>query len=67
MSLLAVKIAEKRDVPLSTITNFIRTKLSFILVKSQVMCIRGYRKIWRPNIDTQEAEVVHCVGRIREE
>ena len=67
VSLLSVKIAEKRDVPLSTITNFIRTKLSFILVKSQVMCIRGYRKIWRPNIDTQEAEVVHCVGRIREE
>ena len=67
MSRLITKIAEKKDVPVSTIANFVRTKLSFILVRSQVLCIRGSRKLWKHNMDIQEAEVVQCVGRIREE
>ena len=60
MSLLITKIAEKKDVPVSTIANFVRTKLSFILVRSQVLCIRGSRKLWKHNMDIQEAEVVQC-------
>ena len=67
MSRLITKIAEKKDVPVSTIANFVRTKLSFILVRSQVLCIRGSRKLWKHNMDVQEAEVVQCIGRIREE
>ena len=67
MSKLVSKIAEKKDVPLSSISNYVRTKLSFILVKSQVMCIRGSRKLWKPKIDIQEAEVVQCQGEIRED
>lgn len=67
MSRLITKIAEKKDVPMSTIANYVRTKLSFILVRSQVLCIRGSRKLWRHNMDIQEAEVVQCVGRIREQ
>ena len=66
MSKLATKIAEKKDVPISTISNYIRTKLSFLLIRSQVLCIRGSRKLWKHNMDVQEAEVVQCVSRIRE-
>ena len=67
LSLLISKIAEKRDVPMSVVANYVRTKLSFVLVKSQVLCIRGSRKLWRQTVDAREAEVVHCVGRIRED
>ena len=67
MSRLITKIAEKRDVPISVIANYVRTKLSFILVRSQVMCIRGCRKLWGHNMDILEAEVVQCVGKIRED
>ena len=63
---LTNKIAEKKDVPISTIANYIRTKLSFLLVRSQVLCIRGSRKLWKHNMDVQEAEVVQAVSSIRE-
>ena len=68
LSQLIHKISEKKDVPLSSISNYIRTKLSFILVKAQVMCIRGSRKLWKQSsVDIQEAEVVQCRGRVRED
>ena len=35
ISMLIVKVSEKRDMPVSVIANYIRTKLSFILVRSQ--------------------------------
>ena len=66
MSHLIVKIAEKKDVPLSCIANYVRTKVSFNLVKSQVLCMRGSRKIWSQNMDTHEAQVVQCKGEIRD-
>ena len=67
LSLLILKIAEKRDVPVSIVANYVRTKLSFVLVKSQVLCVRGCRKLWKQNIDAREAQVVECVGKIRED
>ena len=66
VSKLIEKLAEKKDVPRSTMANYIRTKLSFELVKSQVMCLRGSRKLWSTKLDVQEAKVVQCVGAIRE-
>ena len=66
VSRLGGKIAEKKNMPNSTISNYIRTKISFVLVKSQVMCLRGARKLWQPQIDIHEAEVVECAGAIRE-
>ena len=66
LSKLIVKLSEKRDVPNSIVANYVRTKLSFELVKSQVMCIRGSRKLVMPKVDVGEAEVVQCVGKIRE-
>ena len=66
VSRLVGKIAEKKDMPNSTVSNYIRTKISFVLVKSQVMCLRGSRKLWKPQLDIHEAEVVECAGAIRE-
>ena len=66
LSKLVIKLSEKRDVPNSIMANYVRTKLSFELIKSQVMCIRDSRKLWSPKLDVGEAEVVQCVGRIRE-
>ena len=63
---LVQKLSEKKDVPNSVMANYVRTKLSFELVKAQVMCIRGSRKLWSPKLDVREAEVVQCVGTIRE-
>ena len=69
LSLLIRKIAEKRDVPVSVISNYVRTKLSFVLVRSQVLCLRGCRKLWQRSmvVDAGEAEVVNCKGRIKED
>ncbi len=39
------KVAEKRGMYRSVIANYIRTKLSFHLVRSQVLCIRGSRSV----------------------
>ena len=66
VSNLIHKIAEKKDMPVSVVANYIRTKISFILVKSQVLCMRGSRKVWHQHLDTQEAEVVQSTGVIRE-
>ena len=40
---LGVKVAEKRQEPISTTISFVRTKLSFSLLKSALLCIRGSR------------------------
>ena len=68
LSHLIHKLAEKKDIPVSSISNYVRTKLSFILVRSQVLCVRGNRKPWsKPSFDVQEAEVIQHNGRVREE
>ena len=60
------KVAEKHDMHMSVVANYIRTKLSFEIVRSQVLCIRGSRSLRRPNIDVSEVEVVQHVAGIRE-
>ena len=66
VSNLIHKIAEKKDMPVSVTANYIRTKISFILIKSQVLCMRGSRKVWHQHVDTLEAEVVESTGGIRD-
>ena len=44
ISALISKISERHDLQLSSVANYIRTKISFELVRSQVMCIRGSRR-----------------------
>ncbi len=52
------KVAEKRGLHRSFVANYIRTKLSFHLVRSQVLCIRGSRSLYTPTINIDEVEVV---------
>ena len=40
---LAEMISDKRNVNISTATNFVRTKISFSLLRSTLLCIRGSR------------------------
>lgn len=40
---LANKLADKRDHQISVVTNWIRTKLSFSLLRSTLLCVRGSR------------------------
>ena len=60
------KIADKRDLERSYVANYIRTKISFHLVRSQVLCIRGARKLYTPTIDVDESEVAQETARIRQ-
>ena len=66
LTTLIAKVAEKQDMHSSIVANYIRTKLSFEIVKSQVLCIRGSRKMKKPFVDVGEVEVVQHVAGIRE-
>ena len=46
---LASKLAEKTDQRYADVMNFIRCKLSFIIIRAAVLCLRGSRKV-----DTKE-------------
>ena len=68
MSKLAEKIAEKHDLPKSTVSNYIRTKISFELVRAQGECIRGSRsKRQQVSLDVKESEVVNSRSNVRED
>ena len=49
---LVEKLAEKRGDEPSVVSNYVRTKISFELVRSQVACIRGARKMKKMEVDT---------------
>ena len=59
------KIAEKRDLNRSVVANYVRTKLSFHLLRSQVLCIRGARKLFTPTINVGDVEVVQEAAGIK--
>ena len=51
---LAEMIAEKRDDDINVVKNWLRTRLSFSLLRSQLLCLRGSRsakKIFAENDD----------------
>ena len=58
VSKLIEKIATKKDLERSVVANYVRTKLSFELVRSQVACVRGSRQLRKMNIDSGEMELV---------
>ena len=69
ISKLVEKTAEKSGNERSVVGNYIRTNISFELIRSQVACIRGSRALWkRPVIpvDLGEMQVVDSVGSITE-
>ena len=66
VSKLTEKLAEKKDLAASVVSNYIRTKVSFELVRSQVACIRGSRKLRKMKIDAGEIEMVTTSANIRD-
>ena len=58
ISELALRLEKKSDIDYSMIINYVRTKLSFSLVKSSVLCIRGSRT-WKKvsNVDIDNVEL----------
>ena len=56
---LIEKLSEKRQTEKSVVASYIRRKISFELVKSQVACVRGSRNLWKKLVlDTGDIEVV---------
>ena len=51
---LAMKLAEKENEQHSDVVTFLRTKLSFFILKAALLCIRGSRTPWRKNIKQEE-------------
>ena len=66
LAVLIDKVADKHDMEKSIAANHIRTKLSFEIIKSQVLCIRGSRSLRKSFVDVAEVEVVQHVAGIRE-
>ena len=67
ISKLISKIAEKQDSENSVVANYVRSKISFELVRAQVACIRGSRSLKNIVIDLNEIEVVDQVATIRDD
>ena len=65
VSRLVEKVAKKKDMEVSVVANYIRTKVSFELIRSQVACIRGSRSLKNISVDLDEVEVVDSASRIR--
>ena len=58
---LGLKVAEKRDEPASCTISLIRTKLSFSLLRSALLCIRGSRSHKIQSLPFQEHDVTLAV------
>ena len=60
MTRLAFKLSEKTDDSYADIIGYIRTKVSFALLKSSVLCLRGCRSLKRqpPSIESSIGAIV---------
>ena len=67
ISKLIEKLSEKRGDEPSVVANYIRTKISFELVRSQVACIRGARKMKKMTVDTGDMNLVNSCANIGEQ
>ena len=60
------KVAEKKDLEKSVVSNYIRTKISFELVRAQVACVRGSRSVRAVAVNVNDAAVVQSMGSIQD-
>jgi len=51
---------------MATMTNWLRTKLSFSLLRSAALCIRGSRSIKRENtiVDPENVDMAQAAGAV---
>ena len=63
---LAHKLSLKKDIQESQVLHWLRTKLSFCLLRSAILCIRGSRSIKtiKPTADLDGVEIAIAIGKI---
>ena len=66
VSKLVELVSCKKNLERSVVANYIRTKISFELIRSQVACIRGARSLRVLSVEVDEAEIVQSVSTIRD-
>ena len=66
VSKLVELVSHKKNLERSVVANYIRTKISFELIRSQVACIRGARSLKVMSMEVDEAEIVQSVSAIRD-
>ena len=54
---LAEKLAKKQQLEMSVVTSWLRTKISFTLLRSCILCIRGSRSIKKFQIPTDPSNM----------
>ena len=66
MTELSVKLATKHDQELSVVTNWLRTNLSFTILRSAILSIRGSRTVRENEVitDPAEIEISKAVGQV---
>ena len=58
------RLAQRRDLPQSISSNWIRTKVCFVLLKSSRLCLRGSRTVCRETVEFEiDVNVSHAVCR----
>ena len=63
---LAQKLSEKKQMDYSIVIHWLRAKLSFNLLRSSVLCVRGSRTTKHDlNTDFSGAEIANVIGRIK--
>ena len=63
---LTEMIAEKRDIPNSVATKYVRTRMSFSLLRSTLVCVRGSRSLKKVfDLNEVDMSLVNCVSEIK--
>ena len=63
---LALKLSEKKQMDYSIVIHWLRAKLSFNLLRSAVLCVRGSRITKHElNTDFSAAEIANVIGKIK--
>ena len=66
MTELVQKLSEKKQMNYNIVIHWLRAKLSFNLLKSAVLCVRGSRTIKHElNTDFSGAEITNVIGKIK--
>ena len=64
LSVLAEKLSKKKDISYGETVAWLRTKMSFCLLRSAILCVRGSRCAKKVVIDTDNIELTCSEGRI---
>ena len=66
ISKLIDKLSEKKGDEKSIVASYVRTKISFQLIRSQIACIRGSRNRKKINVDLEQMDIITEASKIAE-